>query len=230
MRVVIINEKPWTRAREVCRALEYNKRTAHVIKDHVSPENYAQKYQMSSVPAAVTPVNWPKDSQKYDIYINEEGMYELSLSSQQPKVKDFRRHCCNALFPHVRQQLTNKMKGEHQQAITDHQQQILRLNEDHQQAIEEKDAVVSLLNDDQKNCDFENVALQAQRDVYNDQLKKCQGIITRFRTRYVDHAKDPGKDSIVMITQKNTAPEEDEFYEYPCYIARLQGRFINTKR
>ena len=65
---VTINEKLWTRAKELCRALEYNKKTAHVIKAHVSPENYAQKYQMSSAPAAVTPINWPKDSQKYDIY------------------------------------------------------------------------------------------------------------------------------------------------------------------
>ena len=52
------------------------------------------------------------------------------------------------LFPHVRQQLTNKMK------------------EDHEQAIEEKDAVIALLNDDLKNREYENVALQAQRDVY----------------------------------------------------------------
>ena len=33
-----------------------------------------------------------------------------------------------------------------------------------------------------------------------------------------------------MIIEKNTAPEEDEFYEYPYYIARIQQRFINTKR
>ena len=58
-----------------------------------------------------------KDTQKYDIYTNEEGMYELLFSSQQPKAKDFRRHCCNVLFPHVRQQPTNKMKKDHQQAI-----------------------------------------------------------------------------------------------------------------
>ena len=39
--VVTINEKPWTRAREVCRALGYGKATkaVHVIKAHVSPEN-----------------------------------------------------------------------------------------------------------------------------------------------------------------------------------------------
>ena len=33
-----------------------------------------------------------------------------------------------------------------------------------------------------------------------------------------------------MIIEKNTAPEGDEFYEYPYYIARIQGRFIDTKR
>ena len=33
-----------------------------------------------------------------------------------------------------------------------------------------------------------------------------------------------------MIIEKNTAPEEDKFYEYPYHIARIQQRFINTKR
>ena len=49
-------------------------------------------------------------------------------------------------------------------------------------------------------------------------------------TRYVDHAKDPGKEKIVMIIEKNAALEDDEFYEYPYYIARIQRRFITTKR
>ena len=47
----------------------------------------------------------------------------------------------------------------------------------HQQAIEDKDAALALLNDDLKNPEnqiqaiqYENVALQAQRDVYKDQL------------------------------------------------------------
>ena len=109
-------------------------------------------------------------------------------------------------------------------------------NEVHQQTIEDKDAALVLLNDDQKNRDkqiqaiqYENVALQAQRDVYKDQLQKCQDIITHLKTRHVPHAKDPGKDNIVMIIEKNTAPEEDEFYEYPYYIARIQRRFITTK-
>ena len=106
---------------------------------------------------------------------------------------------------------------------------IEEIQEKHQQAIEEKDAAIALLNDDLKKCEHDNVTLQAQRDVYKYQLQKCQDI-THLRTRYVDHAKDLGKDNIVMIIEKNAAPKEDEFYEYPYYIARIQRRFINTKR
>ena len=32
-----------------------------------------------------------------------------------------------------------------------------------------------------------------------------------------------------MIIEKNTTPEEDEFYEYPYYISRIQRWFIGTK-
>ena len=99
----------------------------------------------------------------------------------------------------------------------------------HQQAIEEKDATIALLNDDLKNREHDNVALQAQRGLYNEQLQKCQDIITHLKKRYVPHAKDPGKDNIVMIIEKNTTPEEDELCEYPYYIARIQRRFIDTK-
>ena len=66
------------------------------------------------------------------------------------------------MFPQIRQQLTNNMK------------------ENHQQAIEEKVAALSLMNDDLKDRDnqiqaiqYENVALQAQRDVYQTQLQRC---------------------------------------------------------
>ena len=72
---------------------------------------------MSEFTAAENFMDWPKDSRKDDYYINEEGIYEIVFSSQQPKAKDLRRHCCSVLFPHLHQQLTNKIKEEHQQAI-----------------------------------------------------------------------------------------------------------------
>ena len=115
---------------------------------------------MSIVQAACTPTNWPKDSQKYDIYTNKEGMYELLFSSQQPKTKALRRYCYNVLFPHVRQQLSDKSHAMEIEDLTGcvqaleitnkaHQGEILRLNEEHKQAIEEKDAAIVLLNDDE---------------------------------------------------------------------------------
>ena len=60
--VANINEKPWVHAREVCKELEYDaktSKTANIIKAYCSPENITQKYQMSSVHAACTPISWP---------------------------------------------------------------------------------------------------------------------------------------------------------------------------
>ena len=99
-----------------------------------------------TVSAAGTQINWPKDSQKYDIYTNEEGMYELLFSSQQPKQKAFRRHCCNGMFPRIRKELASRMNEDHQQAIEEIQGQ-------HQQGIEKKDAVTALMNDDLQDRD-----------------------------------------------------------------------------
>ena len=80
--VLTINGKLWTRAKEICRALEYGKATevADIVKHLCSKENYTQKYQLSSVHA----INWPKYSQKYNYYISEEGMCELLVGSKQP--------------------------------------------------------------------------------------------------------------------------------------------------
>ena len=198
--IMTIYEKPWTRAREVCMALEYGKATkaANIVKHLCSRENYAHKYQLNELVSDTKPLDWPKHSQKYDIYINEEGMYEKVFSNQQLKAKDFRRHCCNMLFPYFRQQFTKKMK------------------EDQQQAIAKKDAAVALLNDNLKYRQHDNAAMQAQ--------------ITHLKARYVFHAEDPGKDNIVMIIKKNSTPNEDEFFDYPYCIARIQRRYISSKK
>ena len=55
--VVTINEKPWTRAKEVCRALEYTQgRTRDVLKKHVSIENKQHKHELEGCTAAVHPL------------------------------------------------------------------------------------------------------------------------------------------------------------------------------
>ena len=49
--VVTINEKLWTRAWGLCRALEYGKvnKAADIVKHTCSRENYAHKYQLSEL-------------------------------------------------------------------------------------------------------------------------------------------------------------------------------------
>ena len=110
----------------MCRALEYGNavKSTDIVKHLCSKENYAQKCQLIGLIPETKPVNWPKDSQIYNIYINEEGVYELVFSSQQPEAKNFRRHCCNLMFPQIQQQLANQMKEVHQQAIIDRDNQI----------------------------------------------------------------------------------------------------------
>ena len=123
-------------------------------------------------------------------------------------------------FPHVWQQLSDKLHAMEIEDLTScvqaleftneeerqaHQEQVLRLNEDYQQAIEEKDTTTALLNDDLKNCGYDKVTLQVQRDV-------CQAEIgDLIIKRHVPRAKDSGKDNIVMIIEKGITTEEDEF-------------------
>ena len=57
------------------------------------------------------------------------------------------------------------------------------------------------------------MALQAQRDAYQAQLQKCQDQIRYLIINHdVPRENDPGKANIIMITEKSTALEEDEFY------------------
>ena len=63
------------------------------------------------------------------------------------------------------------------------------------------------------------LALQAQRDVYKAQLQKCQDTIIYLRTSYVDHARDLGKDNIIIV-RKHTTPANIGIMT--CHIT-LQG-------
>ena len=63
--------------------------------------------------------------------MNEEGMYEIVFSSQQPKTKDLKRHCRNVLFPHFRQQAIEEkdIQIKALEFTNEKQQNILKHNE-----------------------------------------------------------------------------------------------------
>ena len=126
-------------------------------------------------------------------------MYELLFPSQQPKPKHFRRRCLNLMFPHILQQLTNKMEEDHQLTITVHGNEIRAIQ-------------------------YENVVLQAQIDVHHAQLQRCEDTITHLRAFYVGFAGDPGKDDIIINMRKHTISTNDRYHDLPDYVSRIQRR------
>ena len=72
-------------------------------------KTYDKNTKLVGAPTVLHPVNLPLDSQKYDLYISEEGLYNLVFSSQQPLAKSFRKHCCNVMFSHIQQQLIDRV-------------------------------------------------------------------------------------------------------------------------
>ena len=118
------------------------------------------------------------------------------------------------MFPYIWQKLTDKMK------------------EEHRKVIEEKETPLALLNNEltEVNCriqklEFNNVALQAQGDVYESQLQKCQDRIQDLiQNRYVPRAEDPGLNTIVMIIEKNSSPEQDEYPFMSIHITLQEFR------
>ena len=116
-------------------------------------------------------------------------MYVI-VKSQKDKGKALRKHTLKDVVPRG---FDAKIED-----LTSRVQAFEFTTETHQQTIEEKDAAIALFNDDLKNSEYENVALQAQRDVYQAELQKCQDTITHLKTRYVPPARNPGKDNIII--------------------------------
>ena len=64
-----------------------------VVRAHCSRENIRHMRELKGVVSLNTPLEWPKNSQPDEYYINEEGTYELVFSSQQQKTKAFSKYC-----------------------------------------------------------------------------------------------------------------------------------------
>ena len=76
---VTVYEKPWTRAKDICRALHYreNTKTADVVEELCTPGNFAYRWEVDSCAGPV--VDWREDSNEDDYYLNKEGVGELIL-------------------------------------------------------------------------------------------------------------------------------------------------------
>ena len=99
----------WTRATEVCKVIGNGEKSkiAAIIKQSCSKKKFTHRYQMSIVHTVYTPVGWPKDSQKYVLYI-----YEVSrINCQKQKTSTgAAAMCCFLMFGRSSQK---KMLEEH---------------------------------------------------------------------------------------------------------------------
>ena len=211
LEVVTVDGKEWCGKKEVCKALEYERKTGNVIKEHCSCENIAHKYQLSMVTATVITISWLPDSEKYDFYINEEGMYELLFSSQQPKAEAFRKYCCNTMFLHVRKQLEDKLSAEideltiriktiqfeseqHKKNFNkEHQEEMTNLNEEHQEQVQDlvrnrhvprAGGIDTVLQFVQKNEQQESRTLRFRYCVIRCQERALENRLNILRNRY----------------------------------------------
>ena len=104
------------------------------------------------------------------------------------------------------------------------------IQEKHRQDIEQKDAVIPLLNNYLQNREYEKVALQAQRDVYQAQPQKCQDQIRDFIiNRHVPRVNDPGKDNIVMIIEKTLPLRKMSLMSIPTALQEYNDDLLAQK-
>ena len=119
--------------------------------------------------------------------LKEPGPYCFLLRCKRIEAEPFIEWVVKTVLPHEIRKLSKQLSNQ-------------------QKEIEGKDAALALLTDDLQGRDnqiqaiqYENVALQAQKDVYQGELLKCQDTIIHLKTRYVPHARNPGKDNIIII-------------------------------
>ena len=178
LKVVTGDGKECCRAKEVPKVLDYQRKTGNVIKEHCNCENIAQKYQLIIVTTTVISMNCPKDSKKFDLYINEEGLYELVFSSQQALAKIFRKHCCNVIFPHIQQQLIKE-------------------------SIEEKKPAFALISDDFYESKKQMAESQREMSKLKEDTVDLQDAVERLERPVVPHLEDTRKDNGIAIIQEN---------------------------
>ena len=124
-----------------------------------------------------TTVNWPGDSQKLDVHINQKGVYKMVFSTQQ---LDFRRH-----FYRFKQTLLLCVVSSCLTAT--YKQDAERSSASHHQDSRQHQLVITCCDNQIKTIQHENVAFQVQRHVYWAQLQICPDKIHNILTNCYDH-------------------------------------------
>ena len=180
-------------SKDVYEAIGYEKEDGVKAMQRLVPEKY--KTRLSDARVDLEVVDNSVYTQPNTLLLREPGLYCFLLRCKRDKAEPSMEWVVETVLPREVRKLASVIK--------------------------EKDAALALLTDDLQGRDnriqaiqYENVTLQAQKDVYQAQLQKCQDTITHLKTRYVPHARDPGKDNIIIV-RKHATPVNDKFHELP---------------
>ena len=184
--------------REECKALEYNKKKLQTLSKVIVVRKTTTEVSNEWCTHSGDTCGFAKGFAKIWYLHKWVKEVQAGVFKSKTEAKTFRKHCCNVVFKQIWQQLMNKMK------------------EDHQQTVEEKDNQINAIK-------YENVALQAHRDEQVEQLQ-CQDTIIYLRACYVDHARDSGRDNIIIIIRKYKGSTNDNFHDLSYYVTKIQRR------
>ena len=60
---------------------------------------------------------------------------------------------------------------------------------------------------------YKTAGLQGEVQAKEQQLEICKNTIDHVRERYIDHARDPGKDNIIIIVRKLTTSCTNKYHD-----------------
>jgi len=142
LRSVNIDGEPWFVGNDVAEALGYA-RPRKAILDHVDEED-----KMKDVP-----IRDPHGVEQYPTWINESGLYSLTLKSKLPAAKKFKRWVTSEVLPSIRKTGAYMLPEVLQQATED--PEYLKY-------------IVNLLNEDQKRKQLITVEVVKLNTSYHD--------------------------------------------------------------
>ena len=138
------------------------------------------------------------------VLLKEPGLYCFLLRCGKEKAEPFMKWVCKEILPRKVRKLTA--------------------------SIEEKDSALALLNDDLTEREDQIQQLEHYNVGLHGEIRAKDQEIARLHERSVPNAIDPGKDNVVLIVRKHTTHTDDNHFEYPYYISRIQRRLIPAKR
>ena len=197
---VLCDEKnqPWFKRAHVGSYLEL----AHINTSLKGLDSSEIRFRSQFKPTYRNTVGWsgPKHQQnKTDVFLSVYGVMHVIVNSHKPKGKELRKWLLLDIIPRG----FNKMIEEKQEAI-DAEREKVRERDNRIQAIQ-----------------YDNVALQAQREVYQRQVNDL------IANRHVPRSGDI--DTILVTIEKNQLHEEGKPAQHPYYMIRCQKKCLNAQ-